>query len=85
MAALHSDLVKTDLLPEFAALWPEKFTNVTNGVTPRRWVALANPEMSALLDQHVGPDWISKMESLRKLEERQNDQGFLELWGNTKL
>ena len=85
VAALHSDLVKTDLLPEFAALWPEKFTNVTNGVTPRRWVALANPEMSALLHQHVGPDWISNMESLRKLEERQNDQGFLELWGNTKL
>jgi starch phosphorylase len=85
VAALHSDLVKTDLLPEFAALWPEKFTNVTNGVTPRRWVALANPEMSALLDEHVGPDWISNMESLRKLEERQNDQGFLELWGNTKL
>ena len=77
--------MKTDLLPEFAALWPEKFTNVTNGVTPRRWVALANPEMSALLDEHVGPDWISNMESLRKLEERQNDQGFLELWGNTKL
>ena len=85
VAALHSDLVKTDLLPEFATLWPEKFTNVTNGVTPRRWVALANPEMSALLDEHVGPDWISNMESLRKLEERQNDQGFLELWGNTKL
>ena len=63
VAALHSDLVKTDLLPEFAALWPEKFTNVTNGVTPRRWVALANPEMSALLDEHVGPDWISNMES----------------------
>ena len=85
VAALHSDLVKTDLLPEFAALWPEKFTNVTNGVTPRRWVALANPEMSALLDEHVGSDWISNMESLRKLEERQNDQGFLELWGSTKL
>ena len=62
---------------------PEKFTNVTNGVTPRRWVALANPE-SALLDEHVGPDWISNM-SLRKLEERQNDQGFLELWGNASF
>ena len=85
VAALHSDLVKTDLLPEFAALWPEKFTNVTNGVTPRRWVALANPELSQLLDEHVGPDWISNMENLRKLEEHQNDQGFLELWGSTKL
>jgi starch phosphorylase len=85
VAALHSDLVKTDLLPEFAALWPEKFTNVTNGVTPRRWVALANPELSTLLNEHIGEDWISNMENLRKLEERQNDQGFLEHWGNTKL
>jgi starch phosphorylase len=85
VAALHSDLVKTDLLPEFAELWPEKFTNVTNGVTPRRWVALANPELSTLLNEHIGEDWISNMENLRKLEERQNDHGFLEHWGETKL
>ena len=85
VAALHSELVKTDLLPEFAELWPEKFTNVTNGVTPRRWVALANPELSSLLDEHVGADWISNMENLRKLEERQNDSSFLEQWGSTKL
>ena len=85
VAALHSDLVKTDLLPEFAELWPDKFTNVTNGVTPRRWVALSNPGLATLLDAHVGKDWISNMESLRKLEEFQNDQGFLEQWGETKL
>ena len=85
VAALHSDLVKSDLLPQFAALWPDKFTNVTNGVTPRRWMALANPELSTLLDQHVGSDWISNMENLRKLEERQNDHGFLEHWASTKL
>ena len=85
VAALHSDLVRTQLLPEFAALWPEKFTNVTNGVTPRRWVALANPEMSALFDQMVGPDWISNMESLRKLEAHQHDSTFLYQWGETKL
>jgi len=85
VAALHSDLVKSDLLPQFAALWPDKFTNVTNGVTPRRWMALANPALSTLLDEHVGSDWISNMENLRKLEERQNDQAFLEHWASTKL
>ena len=85
VAALHSDLVKRQLFPEFAELWPEKFTNVTNGVTPRRWLALANPELADLLNQQVGPDWITSMESLTKLEERQNDPGFLETWGATKL
>jgi len=48
-------------------------------------MALANPELSTLLDEHVGPDWISNMENLRKLEERQNDTGFLEHWASTKL
>ena len=62
VAALHSDLIKRQLLPEFAELWPEKFTNVTNGVTPRRWVALANPSLSNLLEKEVGPDWITNME-----------------------
>ena len=85
VAALHSDLVKNQLMPEFAALWPDKFTNVTNGVTPRRWVALSNPELSALLDEHVGQDWITDMDRLRCLEERQHDRGFLEQWGDTKL
>jgi len=85
VAALHSDLVKQQLMPEFAALWPEKFTNVTNGVTPRRWVALSNPELSALLDEHVGPEWVTDMDRLRCLEERQHDHGFLEQWGDTKL
>ncbi len=85
VAALHSDLLKRQLMPEFAEIWPEKFTNVTNGVTPRRWVALANPALSRLLDEHVGPEWITNMELLTKLEERQHDTDFLEQWGATKL
>jgi starch phosphorylase len=85
VAALHSDLVKSELFPEFAALWPEKFTNVTNGVTPRRWVALANPRLSALLDEAVGPGWVSDLDQLRQLERFAGDSGFLERWESTKL
>tara|TARA_Y100001970_G_scaffold288643_1_gene416550 strand:- start:1753 stop:4290 length:2538 start_codon:yes stop_codon:yes gene_type:complete len=85
VAALHSDLIKRQLLPEFAELWPEKFTNVTNGVTPRRWVALANPELSNLLDKELGADWITNMNLLKNLEKKQNDKGFLDVFGETKL
>jgi glycogen phosphorylase len=85
VAALHSALVKQDLFPEFAALWPEKFTNVTNGVTPRRWVALANPQLSALLDASIGNGWVRNLDELRQLERYADDSGFLENWGATKL
>ncbi len=85
VAALHSDLIKRQLLPEFAKLWPEKFTNVTNGVTPRRWVGLSNPSLASLLDQEVGSDWITNMDLLKKLEDKENDHEFLNLFGETKL
>ncbi len=85
VAALHSDLIKRQLLPEFANLWPDKFTNVTNGVTPRRWVALANPELSELLDNEIGPGWITNMELLNQLEKKETDQNFLDQFGRTKL
>jgi len=85
VAALHSDLIKRQLLPEFAELWPEKFTNVTNGVTPRRWVALSNPSLSNLLEEEVGPSWITNMELLKKLEEKKDDNNFLQKFEETKL
>ncbi len=85
VAALHSDLIKRQLLPEFAELWPEKFTNVTNGVTPRRWIALSNPDLSKLLDQEVGPNWITNMDLLKDLEKKENDTNFLNLFAATKL
>jgi glycogen phosphorylase len=84
VAALHSALVKQDLFPEFAALWPEKFTNVTNGVTPRRWLALANPALHALLCDSIGADWPAKPQALRRLEDFQQDGAFLERWGQCK-
>ena len=85
VAALHSDLIKRQLLPEFASLWPEKFTNVTNGVTPRRWVALANPELTNLFTQELGCDWITNMDLLSKLEKREHDKEFINLFAETKL
>ncbi len=85
VATLHSDLIKRQLLPEFAELWPEKFTNVTNGVTPRRWVALANPGLAELLDQEIGSDWITNMKLMENLEKKQGDLNFLEKFQETKL
>ncbi len=85
VATLHSDLIKRQLLPEFAELWPEKFTNVTNGVTPRRWVALANPGLADLLDKEIGSNWITNMKLMENLEKKQGDLNFLEKFQDTKL
>jgi starch phosphorylase len=85
VAALHSELVRTDLFPEFAALWPDKFTNVTNGVTPRRWLALANPQLSILLNETIGDGWVRDLDQLRQLERYADDGAFLQRWGEMKL
>ncbi|MFM9102584.1 MAG: glycogen/starch/alpha-glucan phosphorylase, partial [Cyanobium sp.] len=85
VAALHSDLVKSELFPDFAALWPDKFTNVTNGVTPRRWMALSNPRLANLLNEVLGEGWLKDLDQLRQLERFADDSAFLERWGDTKL
>ncbi len=85
VARLHSDLVKSSLMPEFAALWPEKFMNVTNGVTPRRWMALCNPPLRKLLNDAIGDSWLHNLDELKQLERYQHDDGFLQNWENTKL
>ncbi|MGB0278766.1 MAG: glycogen/starch/alpha-glucan phosphorylase, partial [Prochlorococcaceae cyanobacterium] len=85
VAKLHSDLVKSSLMPEFAQLWPEKFTNVTNGVTPRRWIGLCNPQLRGLLDEVIGQNWLHNLDELKQLERFQNDSSFLERWDHTKL
>jgi glycogen phosphorylase len=76
VAEVHSALVKSDLFPEFDALWPTKLTNVTNGVTPRRWLKACNPKLSALIDSKVGDQWPTNLELLRKLDKSADDKKF---------
>ena len=76
VSALHSDLLVQTIFRDFARLWPERFTNVTNGVTPRRWLAGANPELSALLDGCIGTQWRIRLELLSGLRKRAEDASF---------
>ena len=75
---LHSRLVQTTLAPDFHELWPERFNNKTNGVTPRRWLLQANPLLARLITKSIGPGWITDLDRLRELESRSGDQAFLE-------
>lgn len=68
VSGLHSQLVRTELVPDFAELWPERFGNVTNGVTPRRWLVQANPRLAELMTEHIGSGWVNDLERLRELE-----------------
>jgi len=80
VAELHTQLIKQELLHDFYELWPEKFINVTNGVTPRRWLAVSNPEQSALMTSKVGSGWISDLYDLRRLEPLADDSAFRAAW-----
>ncbi len=76
VSRLHSELVKTRLVPEFYQMWPQRFTNKTNGVTQRRWLLMANPGLANLLCEAIGPGWITDLEQLRKIEPLAEDAGF---------
>lgn len=84
VAALHTELLKKDVLRDFYHIWPEKFNNKTNGVTPRRWVLLSNPKLSALITEKIGKDWLTHTEQLRQLEQFINDREFCDRWRQVK-
>ena len=87
VAALHSRLLREGLFHDFYQLWPEKFNNKTNGVTPRRWVAYANPDMTALISEHIGNEWVADLEKIAQLKPYADmtHVAFHERWREVKL
>lgn len=87
VAALHSQLLIENLFRDFYEVWPQKFNNKTNGVTPRRWIAHANPGLTELLNESIGTDWVADLEKIQALEQfaEQADDEFIKKWQQVKL
>ena len=84
VAALHSELLRRDVLRDFSELWPQKFLNVTNGVTPRRFIMLTNPGLTKLVTEAIGDGWTHDLEELQALEPMADDAGFRQEWRRLK-
>jgi len=85
VAQLHSDLLRTTVMRDFAELWPDKFCNVTNGVTPRRFVGVSNPGLTWLITERLGDGWLGDLGRLRRLEPLADDPTFQQEWRAVKL
>ena len=85
VAALHSELLKETVLKNFYELFPEKFSNKTNGVTPRRWMVQSNPRLSQLICEKIGSGWINNLDRLQKLESWADNRDFRQQWQETKF
>ncbi|MBI5499516.1 MAG: glycogen/starch/alpha-glucan phosphorylase [Deltaproteobacteria bacterium] len=84
VSALHSKLVREQLFPDFADLWPQKFNNKTNGITPRRWLLGCNPALSRLISSRIGDGWITDLEQLRRLAPLAEEAAFRNAWREAK-
>ncbi|WP_076407953.1 glycogen/starch/alpha-glucan phosphorylase [Shewanella sp. UCD-KL12] len=85
VAGLHTQLLTSGLFKSFYELWPEKFNNRTNGVTPRRWLAHCNPRLAALLNKRLGLEWIRDLQHLQALNAFTEDKEMIEEWQQVKL
>jgi glycogen phosphorylase len=85
VAALHTEILKTSVFTDFHRLFPKKFNNKTNGVTPRRWLLQANPELAALITEAIGDGWQRDADRLRELERHAGEASFLERWQSVKI
>ncbi|MDH3329330.1 MAG: glycogen/starch/alpha-glucan phosphorylase, partial [Desulfobulbaceae bacterium] len=84
VAAMHTKLVKTHLFADFFEMEPDKFHNITNGVSPRRWIMLSNPALTNLINSKLGHKWSNNLELLSELEPLTDDEGFLDRWLKVK-
>ncbi|HIK41252.1 glycogen/starch/alpha-glucan phosphorylase [Thermoleptolyngbya sp. M55_K2018_002] len=84
VAALHTELVKQELMHDFYEMFPEKFQNKTNGITPRRWLLMSNPALSSLITEKIGDSWITNLDDLRRLEEFVHHADFQQRWRDIK-
>ena len=84
VAALHTELLKKDTLRDFAKLWPQKFFNKTNGVTPRRWILLSNPKLAELVTEKIGDGWLKNLDEMRQIEAFIDDSDFCHRWREIK-
>lgn len=85
VAELHTRLLTANILHDFHDMMPEKFSNKTNGVTPRRWMLLSNPRLSALITEKIGDGWLTDLQQLRRLEDYADDANFQKRWQQVKL
>ena len=85
VAELHTQILKDSLFHDFYELWPNKFFNVTNGITPRRWLLKANPPLAQLITESIGDSWITHLDELKKLEKFTNDKNFLDALKKIKV
>ncbi|THA17071.1 glycogen/starch/alpha-glucan phosphorylase [Rodentibacter pneumotropicus] len=84
VAAIHSDLMVKSTFADFARIYPERFTNVTNGITPRRWLAVANPQLAVLFDKYIGQEWRCDLSQIKKLETVAHEKAFKEAVADIK-
>jgi starch phosphorylase len=84
VAEIHSELLKKTTLPDFYELYPERFLNVTSGVTPRRWIVLSNPRLAELITNRIGDRWISQLDELKQIEPFADNTDFIKNWQRVK-
>jgi starch phosphorylase len=84
VSEIHSELLKKTILPDLYEMYPERFHNVTNGVTPRRWIVLSNPRLAELITNTIGDRWISQLREIKQLESFANDPNLIKKWQHVK-